>query len=185
MHHFCKPYHFQFTFDTTNQETMGKSWNSQQCRTLCNHLSVYIVRFVTVNISYPQLYVELDENEPLMNESKPTVMLCKDLRHQCKYIQVEYDVSLGYFILIIFAIAFFATFLISPIISFAYPQNYSRKPITAIIPIGNANLSTPITFITLLLSVVSSLYLIYSMHKKSEAMENASKLKCSTKLKAK
>lgn len=50
--------------------------------------------FVTVNITYPQLYVELNDDLPIKNASKPVWMLCKDLRHRCQYVQVEYDVSL-------------------------------------------------------------------------------------------
>lgn len=50
--------------------------------------------FVTVNITYPELYVEVHENLPGTNTSKPVWMPCKDLRHRCQYVQMEYDVSI-------------------------------------------------------------------------------------------
>lgn len=50
--------------------------------------------FVTVHINYPELYVESDEHLAIPNDTKPVWMMCKDLRHRCKWTQVEYDVSI-------------------------------------------------------------------------------------------
>lgn len=38
--------------------------------------------------------MENDESLALTNATKPVWMMCKDLRHRCKWAQVEYDVSM-------------------------------------------------------------------------------------------
>lgn len=38
--------------------------------------------------------MENDESLALPNATKPVWMMCKDLRHRCKWAQVEYDVSM-------------------------------------------------------------------------------------------
>ncbi|XP_031641220.1 phosphatidylinositol-glycan biosynthesis class X protein [Contarinia nasturtii] len=96
--------------------------------------------FVTVNITYPELYVEVNEDVPIPNDSKTTWMLCKDLRHRCKYIQVEYD-------------------------------NFSRKSLSANIPIGNANLSGKITFATIALSWIACICIIFVIRKKYNSLK--------------
>ncbi|XP_055320897.1 phosphatidylinositol-glycan biosynthesis class X protein [Sitodiplosis mosellana] len=97
--------------------------------------------FVTVNIAYPELYVEVDDDLPVTNASKPVWMLCKDLRHRCQYVQVEYD-------------------------------NFSRRPMTASIPIGNANMSGTVTVFTIALSWIACIYLIFVIRKRYFAIRH-------------
>lgn len=53
---------------------------------------ICIFSFVAVNITLPQVFLEWDDNEDDTNGTIPVSYTCKDLRHKCKWIQVEYDV---------------------------------------------------------------------------------------------
>lgn len=48
--------------------------------------------FVTVNIDFPQLFIEIKENASPTNALNTVSYMCKDLRHRCKWIPIEYDV---------------------------------------------------------------------------------------------
>lgn len=140
--------------------------------------------FVTVNIAYPELYVEVHENLPGTNTSKPVWMLCKDLRHRCQYVQMEYDVSIycrfrcdeihsnPKLNMIRFASIIPNDIQNQFFLSRFCLQNFSRRPMTANIPIGNANMSFTVTIFTISLSWLACIYLIFVIRKKYFAIRH-------------
>lgn len=166
-----------------NRATEGKLLYWRCCKWYADDSPPF--SFVTVNISYPQLFVETDDNMATVNDTKPVWMICKDLRHRCKWTQVEFDVSKWLLAKTfrlrndkmnsIFARWYFLTISVHPkplktnqhIFSL---QNYSRKPLNANIPIGNASLSGTITFVTIALSWAACLFIIFVIRKKHNAL---------------
>lgn len=51
--------------------------------------------FVTVDIPFPQLFIETDHSDVVENTTIIHSYLCKDLRHRCKWIEIEYEVSVS------------------------------------------------------------------------------------------
>lgn len=50
--------------------------------------------FASVNVSFPQLFIEWDDNEQSSNETKVVLYPCKDLQtRMCKYVESEFDVG--------------------------------------------------------------------------------------------
>lgn len=46
-----------------------------------------------MNIDYPKLFIEANEEITTSNETEAESYMCEDLRHRCRWHQVEYDVS--------------------------------------------------------------------------------------------
>lgn len=49
--------------------------------------------FVNVSIDYPELYIETNDEINGLNATQAEWYTCEDIRHRCRWNQVEYDVN--------------------------------------------------------------------------------------------
>lgn len=98
---FYKPLRCPSTSDIMHPATEGKSLREIPLIHLVLTRVCIWFSFVTVNIDFPELYIEMDAHLSEANASvnadtvsdKSVWMRCKDLRHRCKWLPVHFDVS--------------------------------------------------------------------------------------------
>lgn len=112
--------------------------------------------FVPVTIDFPEMFLEIADGDEITEADAIETFMCDDLRYRCRWKRVDYDVS-GCRLIAPKENSIFICYLL---------QNYSRKSLTANIPIGNTNVSGIITVCTILLSWIAALSLFIVINNK-------------------